>query len=82
MPDGLEPGRFVLFVSMVEPRKGHRMLLAVWRRLLAAGIPQRHRFKLVLVGRAGWLVDDVLRQIDDAGWSGGTLMHLTTVSDD
>ena len=81
VPEGLEPGRFVLFVSTIEPRKGHGMLIKVWRRLLAAGIPQRHRFKLVFVGRRGWLVDDVLRQIDDLRGSTGTLVHLTDVSD-
>lgn len=81
VPDGLEPGRFILFVSTIEPRKGHGMLIEVWRRLLAAGIPQRHRFKLVFIGRRGWMVDDVLQRIDDVSWSEGTLVHLTNVSD-
>jgi glycosyltransferase involved in cell wall biosynthesis len=81
VPEGLEPGRFVLFVSTIEPRKGHGMLIRVWRRLLAAGIPQRHRFKLVFVGRPGWMVDDVSREIDELRGSTGTLVHLADVSD-
>ncbi len=79
--DGLEPGRFALFVSTIEPRKGHRLLVDVWRRLLARGVPQRHRFKLVFVGRRGWMVDALLREIDDAAAFGFTLMHLADADD-
>lgn len=63
LPPGLEAGRYALFVSTIEPRKGHAMLLRVWRRLLARGIPQGERFHLVFVGRPGWLVDDVLADL-------------------
>lgn len=82
LPDGLERDRFVLYVSTIEPRKGHEFLLRVWRRLLADGIPQRHRFKLVFVGRQGWHVDPVLRQVGDDAAFGGTLMHLVGIGDD
>jgi glycosyltransferase involved in cell wall biosynthesis len=81
VPEGLERDRFVLFVSTIEPRKGHGMLIKVWHRLLAAGIPQRYRFKIVFVGRVGWMVDDILREIDDMRGSTGTLVHLTDVAD-
>src|SRR5204862_158556 len=73
--DGLEPGRFALFVSTIEPRKGHRLRVEAWRQLLARGVPQRHRFKLVLVGRSGWMVDDLMREIDDPAAFGNTLLH-------
>ena len=63
LPAGLVPGHFTLFVSTIEPRKGHRLLLDVWRRLLARGVPQARGFKLVLLGRPGWMVDDVLRDL-------------------
>ena len=63
-PAPLEPGRYALFVSTIEPRKGHAMLLRVWRRLLDRGIPQRRRFRLVFVGRPGWMVDDVLADLE------------------
>ena len=62
-PAPLQPGRYALFVSTIEPRKGHAMLLRIWRRLLARGIPQRSRFHLVFVGRPGWMVDDTLAEL-------------------
>lgn len=63
LPAPLQPGRYALFVSTIEPRKGHAMLLRVWRRLLAAGIPQAHQFRLVFVGRPGWMVDELLADL-------------------
>lgn len=82
LPNGLEPGRYALFVGTIEPRKGHEMLIRVWRRLLAAGLPQRHRFKLVFVGRSGWMVDALLRLIGDPAEFERTLFHLEHMSDD
>jgi len=78
---GLEAGRFALFVSTIEPRKGHRLLVDVWRRLLARGVPQRARFKLVFVGRRGWMVDDLVREIADAAAFDFTLLHLADCDD-
>jgi glycosyltransferase involved in cell wall biosynthesis len=63
LPDGLSPGRYVLMVSTIEPRKGHRLLYNIWQRLAADGVTQAHEFKLVFVGRRGWMVDDLLQQI-------------------
>ena len=80
--EGLEPGRFALFVSTIEPRKGHRLLVDVWRALLARGVPQRHGFKLVFVGRRGWMVDDLMREIDDPAAFGFTLRHYADMEDD
>jgi glycosyltransferase involved in cell wall biosynthesis len=80
--DGLEPGRFALFVSTIEPRKGHRLLVDAWRQLLARGVPQRQRFKLVFVGRRGWMVDALLREIDDAAAFDFTLRHYVDMDDD
>jgi glycosyltransferase involved in cell wall biosynthesis len=81
LPEGLEPGHFALLVSTVEPRKGHALLIDAWRRLLADGIPQRHRFKLVFVGRMGWMVDQVRAQLGDKASFDDTLLHLENVSD-
>jgi glycosyltransferase involved in cell wall biosynthesis len=82
LPEALETGRFILFVSTIEPRKGHGLLLKAWRKLVAEGVPQRHRFKLVFVGRRGWQVDDILRQIDDRTAFQGTLSHFSGIGDD
>lgn len=80
-PSGLEHERFALFVSTIEPRKGHELLVRVWERLLAAGVPQRHRFKLVFVGRAGWLVDAVLKRIRNPEGFADTLIWLSNLED-
>jgi glycosyltransferase involved in cell wall biosynthesis len=77
---GLIPGQYALFVSTIEPRKNHELLLSVWQRLLARGIPQQHGFRLVFVGRPGWQVDGLLRQMDDPIWQ-DTLLHLQGVGD-
>ena len=81
LPAGLEAGRFLLFVSTIEPRKGHAVLLRAWRRLLARGVPQGSGFRLVFVGRAGWMVDGVLAELADGAAWGGTVLHLRHVSD-
>ncbi len=81
LPDGLEPGRFILFVGTIEPRKGHAMLLRVWRQLLARGVVRRHRFKLVFVGRPGWMVDGVLRELAEAKGLDGSVAHLQGLED-
>ncbi len=81
LPDGLEAGRYVLHVSTIEPRKGHEKLLDIWERLLAAGLPQRHRFKLVFAGRIGWQVEALMRRIHAHPAFGDSLLHLTEVDD-
>jgi len=80
LPDGPRPGHYALFVSTIEPRKGHATLLRVWRRLLARGIPQRSGFQLVFVGRPGWMVDDVLADLADPAFRGNVL-HLTGIDE-
>jgi glycosyltransferase involved in cell wall biosynthesis len=82
LPVGLEKNRFALFVSTIEPRKGHGLLIRVWQRLLAANVPQRQKFRLVFVGRRGWQVDAILDQIDNSALFENTLAHLIAVDDD
>jgi glycosyltransferase involved in cell wall biosynthesis len=81
LPDGLQPGRYALLVSTIEPRKGHRMIYEAWLDLLAAGIPQRADFKLVFAGRPGWMVDDLLRNLRGDPRLAGTLMTITDAGD-
>jgi glycosyltransferase involved in cell wall biosynthesis len=60
------PEPFVLYVSTIEVRKNHALLLRVWRRLIeqhgAAAVPS-----LLLIGRMGWLVDDLMAEFSRAG---------------
>ena len=55
--------QYIMLVSTIEPRKGHRLVQAVWSRLLEEGIPQRLDVNLVLVGRPGWMVDDLMKTL-------------------
>ena len=52
-----------MFVSTIEPRKGHRLVLKIWNRLLQERIPQTLDVTLLLVGRPGWMVDDLLEKL-------------------
>lgn len=79
LPAGLVPHRYACFVSTIEPRKGHRLLLAAWRRLRASGVTGD--FKLVFVGRRGWLVDELMRDIEADPDFGSNLLVLSDVSD-
>jgi glycosyltransferase involved in cell wall biosynthesis len=82
-PDsGLDPGHFALFVSTIEPRKNHAMLLRIWQRLLDDGVPQSSSFKLVFVGRRGWNVDAVLAALATPGAFGRTILHFEHLDDD
>ena len=81
LPARLEGGRFALFVSTIEPRKGHRLLYEVWLRLLAEGVPQKAGFRLVFVGRSGWLVDDLMRLLRRDARIAGSLILLPYVED-
>jgi glycosyltransferase involved in cell wall biosynthesis len=61
--EGLVPGRYALFVSTIEPRKGHRLLSRVWARLRAEGVVGKDGFKLAVVGRPGWDADAILGEL-------------------
>lgn len=82
LPAGLEPGRYALFVSTIEPRKGHGLLFAVWKRLLADGVVQAQGFKLVFVGRRGWLVDDFYAEMESHPSFGESLLVLSGLGDE
>jgi glycosyltransferase involved in cell wall biosynthesis len=81
LPDPLKPRRYALYVSTIEPRKNHELLYRVWRRLREAGIPQRHGFELVLVGRPGWTTDQLLQQFKDDMQRGHNLQYYPHVTD-
>ncbi|MEI9405037.1 glycosyltransferase family 1 protein [Mesorhizobium argentiipisi] len=81
LPDGLETDRYVLFVSTIEPRKNHSLLMDVWRRLVLDGTVARSGMKLVFVGRSGWMVDGVLAKLHSHPDYGGSLVHLDNVDD-
>jgi glycosyltransferase involved in cell wall biosynthesis len=75
------PGRYVLFVSTIEIRKNHGLLVRVWRRLIA-----RHGADavpvLIFAGQIGWMVDDLLADLAASGYVGGKIEHRPGLSDD
>jgi glycosyltransferase involved in cell wall biosynthesis len=82
LPDGILPGRFVLLVSTIEPRKGHHMLYKVWRRLILDGVTKPLGYKLVFAGRRGWMVENLLRQIRNDNVVSDQIVIMENVGDD
>jgi glycosyltransferase involved in cell wall biosynthesis len=74
------PPRYVLYVSTIELRKNHRLLVRVWQRLL-----ERHGTDrvptLVFAGKIGWLVDDLLDDLAASGHLNGKIVLLRSLSD-
>lgn len=67
-----------LAVGTIEPRKGHDQLLdafdELWRRGVDVG--------LVLVGKAGWKVEDLVGRIEGHAEAGGRLLWQRGISDE
>jgi glycosyltransferase involved in cell wall biosynthesis len=74
LPGGLVPGHYALLVGTIEPRKGHRLVHKVWKELLGSGIPQQAGFKLVCVGREGWMSDDLMPDLRLTAEQGSLLL--------
>jgi glycosyltransferase involved in cell wall biosynthesis len=72
-------GAYILYVSTVEIRKNHRVLLEAYDILTqdSAFLPPR----LVLVGQKGWLVDALLQQIEERRGPAAYVTLMTDVSD-
>ena len=73
-------GSYALFVSTLEARKNHMLLFRVWRRLLA-DLPRNRVPTLVFAGRVGWLVADLMQQLENADWLGGKIVLVRDPSD-
>jgi glycosyltransferase involved in cell wall biosynthesis len=74
------PKPYVLFVSTIEIRKNHRLLVTIWRRLIerhgADAVPT-----LIFAGKIGWLVDDLLAELTASGYLGGKIVLMPGLSD-
>jgi len=80
LPIGLSPGSYALFVSTIEARKNHVLAFRAWRRLLDELGPERMP-TLVFAGRTGWMVTDLLQQIDNANHLGSKLVIVEDADD-
>ena len=79
--DAVDPaaGEYVLVVGTMEARKNHALAVRIWARLLAerrGKVPD-----LVFAGRVGWLVSDLVAQLDRTGWLGGRVRLVETPTD-
>jgi glycosyltransferase involved in cell wall biosynthesis len=74
------PSRYALFVSTIEIRKNHQLLVRTWRRLIerygADAVPV-----LIFAGQVGWMVDDLLADLAADDWLGGKIEHRPGLSD-
>jgi glycosyltransferase involved in cell wall biosynthesis len=80
-PAWLPPGgSYVLFVSTIEARKNHTLLFRVWRRMLEE-MPRERVPTLVFAGRVGWLVADLMQQLENTAYLDGKIHLVSDVSD-
>lgn len=55
---------YFVCVSTIEPRKNHLLLLHLWRRMVEEKRTDETVPKLVLIGRRGWEIENVLDLLD------------------
>src|SRR5690606_5090572 len=70
--------RTFLMVGTIESRKGYDQVLDAFDQLWGEGSVER----LVIVGRQGWLVDDLVQRILQHPENGHRLFWLSDVSDE
>ena len=66
-----------LMVGTIEPRKGHAQTLESFELLWEKGI----EVKLVIVGKQGWLVDDLIKKINNHPQLNKKLFYLQNTDD-
>ena len=57
------PDKFILYVGAIEPRKNVPLLLRVYKRIVEQGYPHH----LVIPGKMGWMVKQVIPLIKELG---------------
>jgi glycosyltransferase involved in cell wall biosynthesis len=69
---------FMLMVGTIEPRKGHAQTISAFDLLWQHGLD----VNLVIVGRAGWMVDHVIERLRTHPQTGKRLFWFDKVSDE
>jgi len=67
-----------LCVGTIEPRKGHAQILGAFEMLWKSGVD----LNLVLVGKKGWMVDRLIKDIQDHPELNNRLFWLTGINDE
>ena len=67
-------------VGTIEGRKNHRLLLDVWRDIVADRGQEAPL--LVIIGQRGWQADEVFEQLDRAADLEGHVVELSSCNDD
>lgn len=78
-PAGLWAGSDPVFVIVgsIEPRKGHQAVLDAFERRWARG----ERDKLLIIGKVGWKVDELMSRLDRHVEAGRRLFHVHNATD-
>ena len=63
LPSILRDQKFVAVVGTLEPRKNLRTIYAAWQVAIRDGMVDPRLHTLVLVGRKGWIIDDLLHEM-------------------
>ena len=66
-----------LMVGTIEPRKGHAQTLAAFEQLWAQGV----QTNLVMVGKSGWLIDELAQKLRNHPENGQRLFWLEGIND-
>ena len=72
-------GRYFVFVSTIEPRKNHLMVLQLWEKLvlsLGTAAP-----KLVIIGQRGWDFGEVTALLENSPVLKGVVFEVSRCSD-
>jgi len=67
-----------LMVGTIEPRKNHSFVLNAFDWLWKEGLPTR----LCIVGKQGWMCEEVIRRIKNSVYHGSKLYHFSDLNDD
>lgn len=71
---------YFVCLSTIEPRKNHRLLLDIWAEFHDT-LPEDKIPHLHIVGRRGWLNEDVFETLDTAAFMGKTAFEHGQVPD-
>jgi len=80
LPAGLRPGGYALIVSTIEARKNHLLAFRAWRRMVEE-MPPETVPPLVFAGRVGWLVQDLMQQLENCRYLDGKVIVVPNPTD-